>query len=77
MSDQVRRAADEEIVATAITLVAMTSPRAIGRTDQVGDRIVVPRSALLKLREAVEQAYPGCEDAVRRTLREMGRGPLA
>ncbi|MFI7608759.1 hypothetical protein ACIBTV_27115 [Micromonospora sp. NPDC049366] len=71
MDDQARSAA-EEVVAAAITLVATTSPRAIQRRDQVGDRIVVRRSALLKLREAIEVAHPGCEGAVRRELTKLG-----
>jgi hypothetical protein len=48
----------EDVLLHAAALVATTSERAIRRTDQAGDRIVVRRSELLALAKVVETAAP-------------------
>lgn len=72
MSSAERRDAEDDVLAAALTLLAATSPRAIKRTDAVGDRIVVSRAALLRLRDAYETAWPGSIKCARALLITKG-----
>ncbi len=66
----------EDVLLRAAALIATTSERAIRRTDQVGDRIVVRRSEVLALARVVEVAAPGLVRRLRdRLASDTGSSP--
>lgn len=64
---------EAEILARALTLVALLTPESLQRRT-VSKTIVVPKAAVIALRDACEAAYPGSINRVRAVLKEAGRG---
>jgi len=54
----------DEVIARAVTLLALIDPKALGART-LSDRIKVPQSAVRALADAVEAMAPGIVDRVR------------
>lgn len=63
----------DEVVARALTLVALVKPSTLAQDTTTSGKILVPRSALTALRDACEDAFPGGLERVRGVLEQNGR----